>query len=202
MTRRSDSVNQGIIVSGGTLTANDIVVGKNASITKNVYDEAPLSTVPSLVLRESYRSPEPEKKQYDVFISHASEDKEEIVRPLATLLRKKGFEVWFDEFELRIGDSIRRKIDLGLKNARLGIVVLSRAFLSKGWTNYELNGIVTRAITGEQILLPIWHKITKKEVVNFSPSLADKVARNTATHTIENIAQEIAELLKERQRTT
>jgi hypothetical protein len=78
-----------------------------------------------------------------------------------------------------------------LANSRVGLVVLSPSFVSKGWTNYELDGIVTRTVLGEQILLPIWHNITKQEVIDFSPSLADKVARSTATHTV----QEIAELL-------
>jgi hypothetical protein len=73
---------------------------------------------------------------------------------------------------------------------------ISQSFIIKGWTNYELDGIVTRTITGEQILLPIWHKISKQEVIEFSPSLADKVARSTATHTIEEIASEIAELIR------
>jgi len=72
---------------------------------------------------------------------------------------------------------------------------LSPAFIDKGWTNYELDGMVTRTVSGDQILLPIWHNITKQQVVNFSPSLADKVARSTATHTIEEIAKEIADLL-------
>ena len=71
----------------------------------------------------------------------------------------------------------------------------SYSFIAKGWTNYELDGIVTRTVSGEQILLPIWHNITKQQVIDFSPSLADKVARGTATHTVEEIAQEIAELL-------
>ena len=77
---------------------------------------------------------------------------------------------------LRIGDSLRQKIDQGLASSRVGLVVLSSAFISKGWTNYELDGIVTRTVSGEQILLPIWHNITKQQVVDFSPSLADKVA--------------------------
>lgn len=72
---------------------------------------------------------------------------------------------------------------------------MSPAFIDKGWTNYELDGMVTRTVSGDQILLPIWHNITKQQVVNFSPSLADKVARSTATHTIEEIAKEIADLL-------
>jgi len=135
---------------------------------------------------------------HDVFISHASEDKDDFVRSLANSLISHGLNVWYDEMTLRIGDSLRQKIDKGLANSRVGLVVLSPAFISKGWTNYELDGIVTRAISGEQILLPIWHNITKQEVVDFSPSLADKVARSTATHTIDEIAHEIAELLHSR----
>ena len=118
-----------------------------------------------------------------------------MVRPLAHALSDGGLKVWYDEFELRIGDSLRRKIDTGLSRSRFGVVVLSRSFFSKGWTNYELDGLVTRSVTGEQILLPIWHDITKQELMEFSPSLADKVARSTATHTIEEIAREIIDVI-------
>lgn len=155
-----------------------------------------LSTVPSLVLDKN-KPPEYnyEEREYDVFISHASEDKDEVVRPLANALRNEGLTVWYDEFELKIGDSLRRKIDQGLANSRFGIVVLSKNFIRKGWANYELDGIITKSVTNEQIILPIWHNITKKEVVEYSPSLADKLARNTATYTVEEIAKEIAEVI-------
>lgn len=156
--------------------------------------ETSLADLPGLV-REPSPQPTPDHRTYDVFISHASEDKDAIVRPLATALTGHGLEVWYDEFTLRIGDSLRRSIDRGLANSRVGLVVLSPRFISKGWTNYELDGIVTRSVSGEQILLPIWHAITKQQVVDYSPSLADKVARSTATHTIDEIAAEIAELL-------
>jgi hypothetical protein len=131
-----------------------------------------------------------------VFISHASEDKQEVVRPLAHALSGAGLSVWYDEFELRIGDSLRRKIDLGLAKSRFGIVVLSQSFFSKGWPNYELDGLVTRAVSGEQILLPIWHGITKQELISYSPSLADRLARSTSTHTVEEIAAEIVEVIR------
>lgn len=160
--------------------------------------EAPLSSVPSLVQGRSADlgiAPQDEEREFDVFISHASEDKDEIVRPLATALRDGGLKVWYDEFELRIGDSLRRKIDMGLAKSRFGVVVMSKEFFRKGWTNYELDGIVTRAVGGEQVLLPIWHNVTKKEVIEYSPSLADKLARNTATHTVEEIAAEIIEVI-------
>ena len=132
---------------------------------------------------------------YDVFISHASEDKDDVVRPLAEALRSEGLRVWYDEFELRIGDSLRRKIDKGLASSRFGLVVLSPSFIAKGWTNYELDGLIARSVSGEQVLLPIWHKLTKKEVIAYSPSIADKVARNTASSTVEEIAEEISELI-------
>jgi hypothetical protein len=160
-------------------------------------NEAPLRSVPSLVRNVppvSETEGEP-KKDYDVFISHASEDKDPIVRPLAHALRDGGLEVWYDEFELRIGDSLRRKIDDGLAHSRFGIVVLSRSFIAKGWTNYELDGLVTRSVDGSQVLLPIWHDITKQELVDYSPSLADRVARSTGTHTVGEIAAEIIEVI-------
>jgi len=159
--------------------------------------QQPLSSVPSLVHHRGFSLDfdvdiDPE---YDVFISHASEDKDEVVRPLAHALKEKGIKVWYDEFEMKIGDSLRRKIDKGLANSRFGIVVVSKAFIKKGWTNYELDGIITKAVSGEQIVLPIWHDISKQEVINFSPSLADKLARNTAINTVDEIADEIASLI-------
>lgn len=159
--------------------------------------EAPLSSVPSLV-RELPPEVRVDNSTYDVFISHASEDKEAIVRSLANALQHHGLKVWYDEFTLRIGDSLRQKIDRGLATSRVGLVVLSPDFIAKGWTNYELDGIVTRTVSGEQLLLPIWHNITKQQVVDFSPSLADKLARSTTSHTVEEIAQEIAGLIESR----
>ncbi|MCY4437546.1 MAG: DUF1883 domain-containing protein [Chloroflexi bacterium] len=160
--------------------------------------EAPLSQVPSLVQNPMSDDSPDTAREYDVFISHASEDKDEIVRPMANALVAEGLVVWYDEFELRIGDSLRRKIDHGLAKSRVGLVVVSEAFIAKGWTNYELDGIITRVADGNQVLLPIWHNISKDAVVEYSPSLADKIARSTATHTIEEIATEIADLIQSR----
>ncbi|MCY3979032.1 MAG: DUF1883 domain-containing protein [Chloroflexi bacterium] len=150
--------------------------------------DTPLSTIPSLVRNE-------QDVKHDVFISHASEDKTDVVTPLADALQAAGLSVWYDDFELGIGDSLRQKIDRGIASSRFAIVVLSKAFFNKGWPNYELDGLVTKAIDGDQILLPIWHGLTKDEVVSYSPSLADKIARNTTTQTVEEIAEEIIEVV-------
>ncbi|SCX59804.1 TIR domain-containing protein [Klenkia marina] len=134
---------------------------------------------------------------WDVFISHASEDKETVAAPLAQHLQDLGVTVWLDSLELKIGDSLRRKIDEGLANSRFGVVVFSRPFLAKGWTQYELDGLVTRQVDGEQNLLPIWHDITRDEIKAASPSLVEKFALLTAQFGIEDIARQIADVVKE-----
>jgi hypothetical protein len=135
---------------------------------------------------------------YDVFISHATEDKDEFVRPLTIKLQELGFKVWYDEFTIKLGDSLRQSIDKGLANARYGVVVLSSAFFSKNWPQYELNGLVAREMQGRKVILPIWHRVTKDEVVSYSPTLADKLALNSSIHSIEEIASQLSEVLNER----
>ena len=134
---------------------------------------------------------------YDVFISHATEDKDEIVRPLVKALTDCGLRMWYDESELRIGDSLRRKIDEGLAKSQYGIVVLSHAFFEKKWPQYELDALVALEMTDKSVILPIWHKITEDEIINYSPRLIDKIARNTSDFTIDEIAQEIAEVIQD-----
>ena len=140
----------------------------------------------------------PSEKQHDVFISHASEDKDAVVRPLAEALVARGVDVWYDEFTLRVGSSLRRTIDAGLANSRFGVVVLSDTFFKKGWTNYELDGLVTRDVAAgdAQLILPIWHRVTKDEVMGYSPSLADRVALRTSENTIDEMADEIAAVVR------
>lgn len=131
-------------------------------------------------------------REYDVFISHASEDKDLAARPLALALRERGLDVWFDELELRVGDSLRRKIDMGIRRSRFGVVILSPHFFEKGWPNYELDGLVTLSVSGKQVLLPIWHGVSAEEVASFSPSLSDRLALSTDRLSIGEIADEIA----------
>jgi hypothetical protein len=136
-----------------------------------------------------------EERDFDVFISHAAEDKDAVVRPLALSLQRRGLSVWYDEFELRVGDSLRRKIDSGIARSRFGIVVLSHAFFAKSWPQYELDGLVTMSLSGKQVILPLWHEISKDEVVQQSPSLADKLALRTSDYSIEEIAEELVAVI-------
>ena len=134
-------------------------------------------------------------EDYDAFISHATEDKVEIARPLADALIARGRKVWYDEFALRVGDSLRRSIDKGLARSRFGIVVLSPSFFEKNWPQYELDGLVAKEIVGGKVVLPLWHKVSKDEVLKFSPTLADRVALHTATMTVDEIAEKLSEAM-------
>ncbi|MDT8448340.1 MAG: toll/interleukin-1 receptor domain-containing protein [bacterium] len=114
---------------------------------------------------------------YDVFICHASEDKDAFVRPLADKLKNSHLEVWYDEFSLSVGDSLRESIDKGLAKSRFGIVVLSPAFFEKSWAKRELNGLTSREMnSSDSLILPIWHNVNLDQVLDFSPPLADKKA--------------------------
>lgn len=127
---------------------------------------------------------------FDVFISHASEDKDDFVRPLAAALTQMGLRVWYDEWTLKLGDSLRKKIDEGLFQAEYGVVVISKNFISKSWPQAELDGLFAREMQGRKVILPIWHNITADEVTKYSPMLAGKLAAPT-NQGIELIAKAI-----------
>ena len=131
---------------------------------------------------------------YDFFICHASEDKEEIARPLAKALTDAGFHVWYDEFTLTIGDSIRRSIDKGLAQSRYGLVILSKNFFQKNWTQKELDGLTAKEQYGKKVILPLWHKIDREYVARFSPTLADLIAVSTDKG-IDNIVEELKKIV-------
>lgn len=150
-----------------------------------------LSTSPTEDIKANSRT-----AKYDAFISHASEDKDTLVRPLAAALAHAGFRVWYDEFELKVGDSLRQRIDHGLASSAYGIVVLSHAFFAKNWPQYELDGLTSRQMVGEKVILPIWHNVTKDEIMQYSPTLADRLALTSADQSVSNMVKELSGVLK------
>jgi hypothetical protein len=135
--------------------------------------------------------------EWDVFISHASEDKEKFVKPLAIILARAGVKVWYDELTLKAGDSLMRSIDKGLANSKSGIVVISRAFIEKKWPEYELRGLITLEMSGKNSkVIPVWYGVSHDEVMAFSPTLADKLALDTTRQSIETIALRIIEIIR------
>lgn len=137
-----------------------------------------------------------DQKRVDVFICHASEDKDDFVRSLADALREHGLEVWYDDFVLSLGDRLRQKIDEGLRAARYGVVVLSEAFFSKNWTQYELDGLAQREMSGGQkVVLPIWHKVSRDDVEKYSPALAGRLAISS-DRPLDELVPEILKVVK------
>ena len=135
-------------------------------------------------------------EEYDVFVSHAYEDKESFVDEFVEALRNQELKVWYDMDKLKWGDSMREKIDRGLAKSRYGVVILSPNYIAehKYWTKAELNGLFQVETVNGKTILPIWHNLTKKQVVEYSPIIADRKAMTTALMTPEEIAAELKEL--------
>ena len=137
-------------------------------------------------------------EEYDVFVSHAYEDKESFVDEFVEALRSQGLKVWYDTDKLKWGDSMREKIDKGLSKSRYGVVVLSPNYIAehKYWTKAELNGLFQVETVNGKTILPIWHNLTKKQVTEYSPIIADRKAMTTALMTPAEIAEELMKLFK------
>lgn len=134
-------------------------------------------------------------QEFDLFLSYASEDGG-FAAELAYCLESLGARVWFDETAIAVGDSLRQSIDDGLRCSRFGVVVLSKSFFGKNWTNYELDGLVTREMQGKKVVLPVLHPdFTLEDFATHSPSLAGRKALLGAEHTIEELAEQLTELV-------
>jgi hypothetical protein len=114
-----------------------------------------------------------------IFISHASEDKEDIALPLAELLRQRGLSVWLDQWELTIGDSLRRSIEEALSQASFGVVIVSPAYLRKLWPSRELDGLFSLETPGRKLILPVLHNIRQDELTKQLPMLSDRLSCST-----------------------
>lgn len=138
-------------------------------------------------------------EEYDVFVSHAWEDKEGFVDEFVAELEKLGIKVWYDKQRIKWGDSMRARIDDGLKKSKFGIAVISPDYIADGkyWTKAELDGLFQLESVNGKMLLPIWHNITKQQVMNYSPIIASKLAMTTASMTAEEIAKEMQSLLSD-----
>ncbi len=134
------------------------------------------------------------------FISHDSSNKELRAKPIANGLNSRLCYVWYDEYSLKVGDSLRESIEKGIKEAKKCVLILTPEFLKNpGWTKKEFNSIFTREmIFEERIVLPIWYNVKKEEVYKYSPSLADTVSLqwpNPNDKTKEKYDQEVQKII-------
>ena len=137
-----------------------------------------------------------EDKKWDFFISHAFQDARDIAKPLSDALNAKGLLSWYADYSLKAGDNIRASIEYGLARSRFGIVILSKQFLEMRWTQIELNDLATREMNGMKVLLPVWDKVGFRDVYDYSPVLADRVAVSTEKG-LEYVVQRLRDITKQ-----
>jgi hypothetical protein len=173
------------------ISAHAQVVQSLGIPVRNAPDQQrPMGTQPVPIGEQAGQRRNGKVNKWDVFISHASEDKDAIARPLAQALQARGLRVWYDEFSLKVGDSLRKSIDQGLAHSEFGVVILSDHFFAKHWPTQELNGLATREVNRKKVILPVWHGVSFEQVREFSPTLADRVAVTTekgVDHVVEQL---------------
>lgn len=145
------------------------------------------------VYEELYKLSKPESEEaaamYDVFISHASEDKEEFVQPHVEALQDAGVRVWYDSLDLTWGKGLREQIDNGIKRSKYAILVFSKNFFAKKWPKRELDGILAKEEITGATPLPIWYNISYKDVYEFSPTLSGLYSLSTDKYSIPDICK-------------
>ena len=151
-----------------------------------------------IVRDQEYAKKRSELEKPLAFISHDSRDKDPLVRELALELSRLMCPVWYDEYSLKVGDSLRASIEQGLKETKKCIIVLSPNFLSnEGWAKAEFDSIYTREIIEKNnVILSIWHNVGAQEVYKYSPRLADKVGLNSSIGTKE-LAKKLSDVIKQ-----
>lgn len=139
---------------------------------------------------------DPKADLRDCFICHASEDKAAVALPLADALISTGWTVWLDQLDLTLGDSLNSRIEAALAHARFGVVILSRAFFAKEWTQRELGALASREIDAKtKVILPIWYGVDHHYIVARSPVLADRLGVSTDVG-IEKVASEVSRAIE------
>lgn len=127
--------------------------------------------------------------EYDVFISHANKDKENLVEELHQSLSKLGIKIFYDKESLEWGDNWKDRILNGTKKAEFAIIVISENFFDREWTERELSEFLNRQNrNGQKLILPILHNITVPQLQEKYPSVADIQAIDSARYSCDEIA--------------
>ncbi|MCR5803731.1 MAG: toll/interleukin-1 receptor domain-containing protein [Clostridia bacterium] len=142
------------------------------------------------------------RKKYDVFISHASNDKLDYVSGLVNEIKKLGIEVFYDSDVLSWGDNWKEKILEGTSNSEFAVIVISNSFFGREWTEKELNEFLKRQNeSGQKIVLPLLYNISISEMTSKYPHLSEIQAIESTKLTNQDItillAKEIIKRLKE-----
>ena len=137
--------------------------------------------------------------EYDVFISHANQDKEELIEELYQSLQKLGISIFYDKESLEWGDNWKERILNGTKKAEFAIIVISENFFDREWTERELSEFLNRQNrNGQKLILPIVHNITMQQLQEKYPNVADIQAIDSSKYNCDQIALLFAKQLIKR----
>lgn len=140
--------------------------------------------------------------EYDVFISHANKDKEELIAELYQSLQKLGISIFYDKESLEWGDNWKERILNGTKKAEFAIIVISENFFDREWTERELSEFLNRQNrNGQKLILPIIHNITNEQLKSKYPNVADIQVIDSSDYNCDQIALLFARQLIKRLKT-
>ncbi len=145
--------------------------------------------------RQTVEAVGPRAESYDLFLCHAWDDRRETATELHGLLEAEQVSVWFSEKDIILGQPFMREIDKGLAKTRIGLVLITPAFLKRiesgGVSEKELSELLAR-----DLLIPVAHGVTYDEIRAVSPLLGSRHGLSTAEDSFEDIAKKVAELVK------
>lgn len=144
--------------------------------------------------RQKVEAVGPRAESYDLFLCHAWDDRREAATELHDLLEAQDVSVWFSERDIILGQPFMREIDKGLAKTRIGLVLITPAFLERiesgGVSEKELSELLAR-----DLLIPVAHGVTYAEIRAISPLLGSRNGLSTDEDSMEDIAKKIAELV-------
>jgi hypothetical protein len=132
----------------------------------------------------------PTQWRWDVFISHAAEEKVEVAVPLAHKLVERGLRVWLDSLQIDLADNLRGKVNEGIAGSRFAVALLSARYLSKRWTIDELDAFMAREELGLRVVLPVLHGIEAPTLTVKYPLLANRIYGDTSKG-LDKVADEV-----------
>lgn len=166
--------------------AFNVVLAKLRSISKDVEFTEKMNGIfrTSVPLYQARTLPE-----FDVFISHANKDKDELIEELYHSLNILGISIFYDKESLEWGDNWKDRILNGTKKAEFAIIVISDNFFDREWTERELVEFLNRQNrNGQKLILPILHNITVEQLKKKYPAVADIQAIDSSKYSCDQIA--------------
>jgi uncharacterized protein YjbI with pentapeptide repeats len=127
--------------------------------------------------------------RWDFFVSHATTDKESVVLPLVTALRQRGQRIWYDDLEIKPADDLQTVINRGIDSSLFGIVVVSKSFFGRRWTEAEI-----KALTRRRVFL-VLNGVSAEELATIRPALAGRYAVPFQLG-VEKVADKLVEAIR------